>query len=184
MFARAMLFFITAILCFVWRTGSSSDPAPGSRPPLPFHSALGPRIAVTSVFLLGMVYLFLIITTLKRYGASRGTATEALLRYGSPTNDPVVSGNNRRPIGEVRSNLVAGAGDPSLSAKESGDNSPQLGKGGSRHETERRGRERYRSPLGRRDFEERRGDMSKDSALGLVDMALKPLTKIHTHDSV
>ena len=61
-----MLFFLAAILSFVWRTGSESDPE--ERPPLPDRAALGPRIAITAVFALGMIYLVMIIRTLKRYG--------------------------------------------------------------------------------------------------------------------
>lgn len=61
-----MILFCTAILSFVWRTGSTSDPAtPSSLSPT---AAQGPRIAVTVMFLLGLVYFLLIVHTLRRYG--------------------------------------------------------------------------------------------------------------------
>lgn len=61
-----MLFFFAAILSFVWRTGAESNPE--ERPPISDKAALGPRIVITAVFALGMVYLVMIIRTLKRYG--------------------------------------------------------------------------------------------------------------------
>ena len=65
-----MVLFITAILSFVWRTGSVSDPS--DRPPVGDRAALGPRIAITGVFCLGLVYLAMIIRTLKKYGSQEG----------------------------------------------------------------------------------------------------------------
>lgn len=62
--------FILSILSFVWRTGSVVDPT--ERPPLGVHAALGPRIAVTGVFVLGMVYFALIVKALRRYGTHPG----------------------------------------------------------------------------------------------------------------
>ena len=51
----------------MWRTGSVSDPS--DRPPLGDRAALGPRIAITCVLLLGLGYMAMIITTLKKYGS-------------------------------------------------------------------------------------------------------------------
>lgn len=65
-----MIFFIASILSFVWRTGSIHDPP--DRSPLSPRAALGPRIAITGVFALGMVYFAMIVKTLKRYGAHTG----------------------------------------------------------------------------------------------------------------
>ncbi|KAF8890400.1 hypothetical protein BD779DRAFT_1671352 [Infundibulicybe gibba] len=65
----SMVLFVVSILSFVWRTGSASDP---SHVPLEGHAALGPRIAITGVFALGMVYFFMIVRTLKRYGVHVG----------------------------------------------------------------------------------------------------------------
>ncbi|OAX34449.1 hypothetical protein K503DRAFT_774526 [Rhizopogon vinicolor AM-OR11-026] len=68
--AWAMFFFITAILAFVWRYGSSSDPAdPAS---LSTAAELAPRIAVTSLFVLGLIYFTMIVKTLQNYGRTRG----------------------------------------------------------------------------------------------------------------
>ncbi|KAF8644337.1 hypothetical protein AX16_008545 [Volvariella volvacea WC 439] len=62
----AMILFVISIFSFVWRTGSTADPE--VRPPLPPSGALGTRIAITAIFALGLIYLFLILRTLKRYG--------------------------------------------------------------------------------------------------------------------
>jgi len=77
----AMILFLCAILSFVWRNGSVSDPS--DRPPLGDRAALGPRIAITCVLLLGLGYMAMIITTLKTYGTQPGsTRTPANLGIG------------------------------------------------------------------------------------------------------
>ncbi|KAH0839529.1 hypothetical protein J3R83DRAFT_387 [Lanmaoa asiatica] len=63
---RSMIFFIVAILAFVWRYGSSADPA--SPPLLSPTAAIGPRIAVSALFFLGLLYLAAIVKTLHNYG--------------------------------------------------------------------------------------------------------------------
>lgn len=75
-----MLLFLSSILSFVWRTGSVLDPE--DRPPLGARAILGPRIAITLVFFLGIVYLALIVRTLKKYG-SQQNAARALIQVGS-----------------------------------------------------------------------------------------------------
>lgn len=65
-----MVFFVASILSFVWRTGSVLDPQ--ERPPLGAKAALGPRIAITCLFGLGMIYFALIVRTLKSYGTHAG----------------------------------------------------------------------------------------------------------------
>ena len=73
-----MILFLSAILSFVWRNGSVSDPS--DRPPLSDRAVLGPRIAITCVLLLGLGYMAMIITTLKKYGSPPGsTRTSANL---------------------------------------------------------------------------------------------------------
>ncbi|KAF7984351.1 hypothetical protein HWV62_15371 [Athelia sp. TMB] len=82
--AWSMILFVVAILSYVWRTGASNDPDP--RPPLSPHAAIGPRIAVTGVFAVGLVYLVLIVRTLKSYGGSRTRRVQGrdpLWRIGS-----------------------------------------------------------------------------------------------------
>lgn len=61
-----MIFFIIAILAFVWRSGSTTDPTvPSSLSP---GDAIGPRIAVSTVALLGLIYFAAIVKTLSTYG--------------------------------------------------------------------------------------------------------------------
>lgn len=61
-----MVLFVFCILSFVWRTGSTSDP--DERPKLSPKEVLGPRIAVTFVFCVGLLYFALVVRTLQRYG--------------------------------------------------------------------------------------------------------------------
>ncbi|TFL00158.1 hypothetical protein BDV98DRAFT_650534 [Pterulicium gracile] len=67
--AWAMIWFITTILCFVWRSGSSSDPE--EYPPISTKNALIPRIIISAVFVVGIVYFGLIVKTLRGYGTAR-----------------------------------------------------------------------------------------------------------------
>ncbi|KAL1679233.1 hypothetical protein EV122DRAFT_289766 [Schizophyllum commune] len=63
----SMVMFITTILSFVWRTGAVNDPE--ERDALPIHIALVPRVIITAVFGLGMVYFILIVNSLRSYGS-------------------------------------------------------------------------------------------------------------------
>ncbi|TRM68722.1 hypothetical protein BD626DRAFT_394244 [Schizophyllum amplum] len=71
----SMVMFITTILSFVWRTGAVDDPE--ERDPLPVHIALAPRIIITAVFGLGMVYFALIVHSLKSYGGRAAARRKA-----------------------------------------------------------------------------------------------------------
>ncbi|KAI0260899.1 hypothetical protein BC834DRAFT_831003 [Gloeopeniophorella convolvens] len=64
--AWSVLAFVVAILAFVWRTGAQGD-APA---PLAPRAALGPRVAITAEFALGLVYFALVVRTLSSYGES------------------------------------------------------------------------------------------------------------------
>jgi hypothetical protein len=61
-----MLLFLASILSFAWRIGSEDDPS--SRAPLSSTAILGPRVAITGVLVLGLVYLAMIVKTLMSYG--------------------------------------------------------------------------------------------------------------------
>lgn len=85
-----MLFFLSAIMSFVWRTGSEDDPE--VRPPLPRKVALGPRIAITAVLAIGFVYLFMIIRTLKQYGSGpQGLQGLLHIGHGNRADRPTVT---------------------------------------------------------------------------------------------
>lgn len=81
----SMILFIASILCFVWRTGAVNDPEDGNYPPLSTIAALGPRIAITFTFALGLVYLALIIKTLRSYGTH--TSSTAWGRKAHPESE-------------------------------------------------------------------------------------------------
>ncbi|KAJ3505681.1 hypothetical protein NMY22_g17499 [Coprinellus aureogranulatus] len=145
----AMLFFLSSIMSFVWRTGSEDDPE--VRPPLPRKAALGPRIAITAVLALGFVYLFMIIRTLKQYG-SGPQSLQGLLHIGQ--------------IGSREDRATATSGEAG--------SSPRLGLGLARIRTpesdvsERRGRAR-----GRREIYEhvrRSGSLRRKGSLEKVEI--------------
>ena len=70
-FCRSIFFFIISIMAFVWRTGTIED---ASQTPLISHDALAPRIIVTCLFSLGLVYLIFIRFTFQRYGSTMDRA--------------------------------------------------------------------------------------------------------------
>jgi hypothetical protein len=57
--------FLTCIMSFIWLSGSSQDQVDFAVSP---RAALGPRIGLTVVFSLGMIYFILIVRTFHRYG--------------------------------------------------------------------------------------------------------------------
>jgi len=62
-----MIAFCVSILAFVWRTGSSTD----NPQPLTPVKEIGPRVAVTFLFVLGLVNFLLVVRTFKSYGGGR-----------------------------------------------------------------------------------------------------------------
>jgi hypothetical protein len=66
--AWSMITFIIAILSYVWRSGSTDDPADGAWPRLSPTQSLGPRLFITAVVALGLVYFALIVKTFTQYG--------------------------------------------------------------------------------------------------------------------
>jgi hypothetical protein len=75
--AWSMFFFIVAILSFVWRSDSSTDnPSPTPLSPMVI---LGPRIAITLLFIVGLIYFILIVKTLHNYGRTRDIEGEMQL---------------------------------------------------------------------------------------------------------
>ncbi|KAF9475835.1 hypothetical protein BDN70DRAFT_923746 [Pholiota conissans] len=124
--AWSMLLFLSAILSFVWRTGSINDSA--NRAPLDSQAVLGPRIGITTVLLLGIIYLGMIVSTFKKYGSHKGSSQA--LAHSHPTTI------GARPNG---GRTRTGAGSPTFKTKgrRRGEDVEM--------EMERRGRERERS---------------------------------------
>jgi len=136
-----MIAFLTSILAFVWRTGSAADPA--NPTPLDPTGALVARVAITSVFVLGMVYFALIVRTLRGYGSALGSVAV-----------------NARPVGSGMGGRAAG--QPQTPRR---DIELEL-----QVALERRGRERQRSVEGSvRRREERRSFDAEESEGGRGD---------------
>ena len=78
-------------MAFVWRTGTIED---ASQTPLISHDVLAPRIIVTCLFSLGLVYLIFIRITFQRYGSAmdRAWRTRVLVwMYQNIDNIPIDS---------------------------------------------------------------------------------------------
>ncbi|KAH9936823.1 uncharacterized protein BXZ73DRAFT_89312 [Epithele typhae] len=63
--AWSMIAFCIAILSFIWRTGSTNQT--NGYPPLTPEQALGPRVAISAVFLLGLFNFWMILRSFSRY---------------------------------------------------------------------------------------------------------------------
>ncbi|KAJ6580888.1 hypothetical protein B0H19DRAFT_1251168 [Mycena capillaripes] len=63
--AWSIITFLTCIMSFIWLSGSTQDPVDFAVSP---RAALGPRIGLTVVFSLGLIYFVLIVRTFHRYG--------------------------------------------------------------------------------------------------------------------
>lgn len=61
--AWSVISFCVAILSFAWTSGTATPPAPISD-----SGAIGPRIGITAVFLLGLCYFYRVAKTLSKYG--------------------------------------------------------------------------------------------------------------------
>ncbi|KAG2153506.1 uncharacterized protein EDB93DRAFT_220268 [Suillus bovinus] len=140
--AWAMCFFIVAILSFVWRSGSSSNnPSPA---PLSPTAILGPRIAVTTLFIVGLIDFVLIVNTLHNYGRTRDVEGE----MGLLSMDE--SSQARRP-------------SAGLDREDRGRRAGHLTRGRTRFPGERRGRpDGHRPPEG--------GVLSAVTGLGLTNL--------------
>ncbi|TFY76837.1 hypothetical protein EWM64_g7176 [Hericium alpestre] len=99
--AWSMVAFVVSILSFVWRTGSTGDPSsddPGENPRiLSQRQALGPRVAITAVLALGLVYFAMIVMTFRSYGSGRWSRRATRRR----ADGDVESGEGSAP-GEAR----------------------------------------------------------------------------------
>ncbi|KAH7921983.1 hypothetical protein BV22DRAFT_1131814 [Leucogyrophana mollusca] len=160
--AWSMIFFIVAILSFVWRTGSTLDPANPS--PLPPNAAVGPRIAVTSLFLLGLLYFGMIVKTLHNYGRTRDEDRKIL-------NDDIGPSNHNPER----------AADPEREERGRERERTQGGRGGERGRERNRGNGYGRT--GERQAERQRpsdgGALSAVTGLGLTGLdgqAIRPAT--------
>ena len=100
---RSMIFFITAILTFVWRSGSTTDPETPS--PLSPSASFGPRIVVSAFFLLGLAYFAAIVKTLQSYGHRRIRQEDRgdYERGRARKRNPFSGESNSRDRGDVRS---------------------------------------------------------------------------------
>ncbi|KAF8999375.1 hypothetical protein BDQ17DRAFT_751602 [Cyathus striatus] len=78
--AWSTLLFLLSTLSYIWRTGSLSD---HTREPLSSREALAPRVVITLVLRLGVVYLGMIVRVL-RYGSREGVREILGARAGSP----------------------------------------------------------------------------------------------------
>lgn len=65
--AWSMIAFFTAIMSYVWTSGSSSD---HPQPPSSVVETI-PRVIITTIFVVGLVYFVLVVRTFANYGGLR-----------------------------------------------------------------------------------------------------------------
>lgn len=88
--AWSVIFFIIAMLAFLWTSGTDKSPTPPTS-----REALAPRVIVTAVFALGALFFVLIIRTFQSYGLSEGRK----MLTSSPPMDAHMIGHPLSPIG-------------------------------------------------------------------------------------
>lgn len=88
MLHRSIIFYFTCVMTLLWRTGTINDNVLQITPLI----ALGPRLSVTFIFVLGLIYLCFIIKEFRRYGAAMDKAwrTRVLEWKGTRFNTPNV----------------------------------------------------------------------------------------------
>jgi hypothetical protein len=114
-----MIMYIVCIMSLVWRTGTTAD---ANRGPMTPEDAFAFRIIVTAVLSLGLIYLALIASTLKRYGTPMDRAWHKRINgwindraAGSghipttpvPLVDPPASVTNHQPSAEPTFNVYS-----------------------------------------------------------------------------
>lgn len=79
-----MTAFCVAVMSYVWRTGSSSDPSDGVRQQLSSGEALAVRTVITVIFALGLIYFVMILRTFASYGEREAGWRRSWLATGHP----------------------------------------------------------------------------------------------------
>ncbi|KAG8729866.1 hypothetical protein FRC11_007862 [Ceratobasidium sp. 423] len=87
--AWSVISFCVAIMAFSWTSGSVTPPSPISD-----KAAIGPRLGITAVFLLGLVYFTWVVKTLRRY-------SDPLPRHWALHSPPPISALNLGPGQDV-----------------------------------------------------------------------------------
>ncbi|PPR01619.1 hypothetical protein CVT24_005846 [Panaeolus cyanescens] len=73
----SILSYLVCIMTFVWRTGAATD---SDHQPSSDHRILAPRIVVSVILALGIIYLALILKTLRRYGSQMDKVWQIRIR--------------------------------------------------------------------------------------------------------
>jgi len=122
--AWSVIAFIVSILSYVWRSGATNDPENGGWPRLTPTQALGPRLAVTALVVLGLLNFLMILKTFRKYGADGGSFVE-------------LSGSHQIPEGGRVSSAARGRGlsrrvptEPPVSSQSVGEGSNGAGANG------------------------------------------------------
>ncbi|KAI6010544.1 hypothetical protein EDC04DRAFT_2580839 [Pisolithus marmoratus] len=86
----SMIFFIASILAFVWRSGSTTDPS--TPPSLNPEAAIGPRVLISVLHFLGIIYFGAIVKTLQGFG--RGNDATGWTETARETGDAIRGGRD------------------------------------------------------------------------------------------
>ncbi|KAF9651039.1 hypothetical protein BDM02DRAFT_3111358 [Thelephora ganbajun] len=114
--AWSVIAFIVSILSYVWRAGATDDPENGGWPRLTPTQALGPRLTITVIVVLGLLNFLMILRTFKKYGKNNGSFIE-------------LPGSHQTPEGDVTSSVVRGRDLSRKVVMEPPASSPAVGEG-------------------------------------------------------
>ncbi|KAG8751350.1 hypothetical protein FRC12_012488 [Ceratobasidium sp. 428] len=87
--AWSVISFCVAVLSFAWTTGTVTPPSP-----IADSAAIGPRIGITFVFLLGLAYFYKVVRTLRKYA-------DPLPRNWALHSPPPITATGERDSDEV-----------------------------------------------------------------------------------
>lgn len=106
----------------MWRSGATDDPEDGGWPRLTPTQALGPRLAVTALVVLGLLNFLMILRTFKKYGKNDGSLIELSGSQQTPEGGMTSSGTRGRglsrkvPTEPPASSFITGEGGSSAGA--------------------------------------------------------------------
>ena len=103
----------------MWRSGATDDPENGGWPRLTPTQALGPRLAITALVVLGLLNCLMILRTFKKYGNHSGSFIELPGSHQTPEGDmtPTAArgrGFSRKAAMEPQMSLPLGEGSNSV----------------------------------------------------------------------
>ncbi|RDB16432.1 hypothetical protein Hypma_002755 [Hypsizygus marmoreus] len=93
----SLILYVIGIMSFIWRAGFNGEAAANISP----RAELGIRISISCILLLGLVYLALIIGTLKHYGEQMDVAWKEKVRNKAPKYNTTFEDTPRSRVQDI-----------------------------------------------------------------------------------